>query len=180
MGIGAPDAAVSAGPALALPTVADTALDLDLAPLDAEARPLRDWLTMFPLLPVVLDPYTNESAWLLETARRVLENFRGADCRTCWIVTADADDARRFLGPYADELLTFADPGARVVRSLGVTHTPAILLVRQDGAVTAKAEGWDPDAWRDVTESVVGLTHWSRPTLPGAGDPAPYSGTPVG
>ncbi len=155
-------------------------LDLELAPLDGEARPLDDWLTTFPLLPVVLDPYTHESAWVLDTARRVLQMFNGADCRPCWIVTSDADDARRFLGPYADELLTFADPGAKVAAGLGIERAPAILLVRQDGAVTTKAEGWDPDEWREVTESVVELTRWSRPTIPEAGDPVPFAGTPIG
>ena len=155
-------------------------LDLELAPLAGEARPLNEWLTTFPLLPVVLDPYTHESAWVLDTARRVLQIFIGADCRPCWIVTSGADDARRFLGPYADELLTFADPGGKVAAGLGVEHAPAILLVRQDGAVTAKAEGWNPDEWREVTESVVALTHWSRPTIPEAGDPVPFAGTPIG
>lgn len=156
-------------------------LDLDLAPLDGHSRPLQDWLTTFPLLPVVLDPYTHESAWILDTARRILQTFSEADCRPCWIVTSDAGDARRFLGPYADEQLTFADPNGRLAAGLGVEQAPAILLVRQDGSVTAKAEGWDPDEWRDVTDSVVELTRWSpRPVIPAPGDPAPYSGTPVG
>ncbi len=156
-------------------------LDLELAPLEGDSRPLRDWLTTFPLLPVVLDPYTHESAWILDTARRILQTFTEADCRPYWIVTSDTDDARRFLGPYADEQLTFTDPDGRVASGLGVERAPAILLVRQDGTVTSKAEGWDPEAWRDVTEAVVELTLWSpRPVIPAAGDPVPYSGTPVG
>lgn len=148
--------------------------------MGGDGRPLRDWLTTFPLLPVVLDPYTHESAWVLDTARRILRTFAGADVRPCWIVTADAADARRFLGPYADELLTFADAGARATAGLGIERAPAIALIRQDGAVIAKAEGWDPDDWRDVSEAAADLTRWSRPVIPDAGDPAPYSGTPVG
>ena len=155
-------------------------LDLELAPLDGDARPLENWLTTFPLLPVVLDPYTHESAWVLDTARRILLTFQGADCRPCWIVTSPADDARRFLGPYADEMLTFADPDARVASGLGLEHAPALALVRQDGAVIAAAQGWDPDAWREVTESVVALTSWSRPVIPAAGDPGPFAGTRLG
>lgn len=154
--------------------------DIELTPVDGDARPLEAWLTTFPLLPVVLDPYTHESAWILDTARRVLQTFNGADCRPCWLVAADIADTRRFLGPYADEQLTFADPGGRAAAALGVERAPAILLVRQDGAVLAKAEGWDPDRWRDVATEVVELTQWSRPVIPGAGDPAPYSGTPIG
>ena len=54
-----------------------------------------------------------------------------------------------------------------------------LLLVRMDGEVTAKAEGWNSDDWRDVTEAIAEMTHWSRPPMPAAGDPATYSGTPI-
>jgi len=47
-------------------------MDLMLSPLGAEARPLEDWLTTFHLATVALDPYTNESSWILPTATRVL------------------------------------------------------------------------------------------------------------
>ena len=93
-----------------LGTVTTSLLDVELAPLGAEARPLEDWLTTFPLLPVLLDPYTNESAWILHTARQILVAYAEAGCRGCWVVTCGADDAGRFLGPYAQEILTFADP----------------------------------------------------------------------
>lgn len=156
-----------------------TPLDLELQPLDADSRPLSEWLTTFPLLAVVLDPYTHESAWILDTAKRVLDNFREADCRVCWILTCSIDDAKAFLGPYADDILSFADPDRTVVAGLGVEAAPAFLLVRQDGTVSAKAEGWDPDGWREVAEAVVDLTHWIRPTIPDLGDPAAYSGTPL-
>src|SRR6188472_4393508 len=94
--------------------------DLELAPLGGEARPLSEWVTNFHLALVVLDPYTNESAWLLETAGRVLRNFAQADCRVAWAVTAKPDDARRFLGPWAAEFLTFADPDRELVKALEV------------------------------------------------------------
>jgi hypothetical protein len=164
--------------ALAFTSVVTAALDLDLQPLDGDARPLGEWLTTFPLLPVVLDPFTHESAWLLDTSKRILEHFADADCRICWILTCSVDDAKRFLGPYAEEVLSFADPTGAIAASLGLEQTPAIALLRQDGVVTASAEGWNPDAWREVAEAVAELTSWSRPTIPAAGDPAPFSGTP--
>ena len=166
------------GAALAFQAV-PAALDLELQPLDGDPRPLSDWLTTFPLVLVVLDPYTHQSAWLLDTSKRVLETFREADCRSCWILTCSADDAKRFLGPYADDVLSFADPDRSVAKGLGVEAAPAFLLVRQDGEVLAKAEGWDPDEWRDVAEEVGRLTRWSRPVIPGPGDPVPFNGTPI-
>ena len=164
--------------ALALPSVAAD-LELELTPLDGEPRTLGGFMTTFPLVPVVLDPYTNESAWILDTARRVLDHFKGAGCRPCWIVTCPIEDARTYLGPFADEFLAFADPDRRVATGLGVEEAPALLLVRQDGEVVAKSEGWNADEWRGVTESIAALTHWSRPPMPVAGDPASYSGTPI-
>jgi len=154
--------------------------DLQLSPLAGDSRPLTDWLTTFPLVPVVLDPYTHESAWILDTARRILTTFSGADCRPCWLVASDADDARRFLGPYADEFLTFADPHAVAIRGLGIEASPAFAVVRQDGTVSAKAEGWSPQSWRKVAEEIVALTRWSRPVIPDIGDPVEFSGQPIG
>ena len=49
-----------------------------LQPLKGDARPLREWLTTFHLASVVIDPFTNESAWILETAARVLHQFADA------------------------------------------------------------------------------------------------------
>lgn len=154
-------------------------LDLELTPVEGEARTLSGFMTTFPLVPVVLDPYTNESSWILDTARRVLTHFTGAGCRPCWIITCPADDAKTYLGPYADEFLTFADPDRTMAKNLGVVEAPALLLIRQDGEVIAKAEGWNADEWRAVTESIAEFTHWSRPPIPADGDPGTYSGTPI-
>ena len=166
--------------ALAWPIVVAPSSDLQLSPLSGDSRPLSDWLTTFPLVPVVLDPFTHESAWILDTARRILTTFSGADCRPCWIVASDPDDARRFLGPYADDFLTFSDPKLEVIRGLGIEATPAFAVVKQNGTVAAKAEGWSPDSWRQVADTVVALTRWSRPVIPEAGDPVAFSGHTVG
>ncbi len=164
--------------ALALPTVAAD-LALELTPLDGESRTFGDYMTTFPLVPVVLDPYTNESAWILDTAHRVLTHFKGAGCRPCWIVTCGVEDAKTYLGPYGEEFLAFADPARTAAKALGVDEAPALLLVRQDGETVAKAEGWNSDEWREVTEAIAELTHWSRPPMPVDGDPGTYSGTPI-
>ncbi|NDE21029.1 MAG: hypothetical protein EBZ98_05175, partial [Actinobacteria bacterium] len=71
--------------------------------LEGEKRELHEWLTTFHLLSVVIDPYTNESSWVLQTARRVLKQFAGSSVRTNYVVTAGPDEARMFLGPLAGE-----------------------------------------------------------------------------
>jgi hypothetical protein len=158
-------------------TAPDPALDLEL--LSGEARPLSDWLTMFPLVLAVIDPYTHESAWLLPTIRRIFETFRGADCRVAWLVTADREGAQQFLGPLAEEFLTYIDPHRTLVKSLGLSVLPSLVVLRQDGSLLGVAEGWDPTTWRPLAEELARFTSWSKPTIPAKGDPVAYPGTPA-
>ena len=103
-----------------------------------------DWLTTFHLASVVLDPYTNESSWILRSATRILEQFRSSHARINFIVTAGAEDARAFLGPLTEEYLVFCDPDRSAVKAMGLTELPAFVFTRVDGAVAAKTEGWQP------------------------------------
>ena len=107
--------------------------DLLLEPLSLEndgfpARTLSEWLTTFHLVSVVLDPYTNESSWILKTAARVLRSFGDSAARTSLIVTASADEARSFLGPLAKEFLVFTDPDRAAVKAFGLTTLPAFVF----------------------------------------------------
>ena len=153
--------------------------DLVLAPLGAEPRPLDDWLTTFHLASVVLDPYTNESSWILKTATRILEELRGSDARVNLVVTAPADDVRAFLGPYTNEFLVFCDPDRALVRGLGLEQLPAFVFIRVDGTVPAAAEGWNAAAWRDVANTIATATGWTAPAIPALTDPGPFHGSPA-
>lgn len=153
--------------------------DVKLAAVGGEARSIQEWLTTFQLLTVVLDPYTHESAWILETARRFLAGFRGADCRVALTVTADERDAKRFLGPLADEFLTFADPDRSLVKGLDLAELPALVYIRQDLAVMGQAEGWNPPEWEKIGALAAKVNSWSYPQLPAAGDPGPFKGSPA-
>lgn len=155
----------------------DPPADLPLDPINGETRTIAEWVTTFQLAAVVLDPFTNESSWLLETAGRILTHFREADCRVAFIVTGTADQARQFLGPWADKVLTFADPGRASVRAFGLNELPAFLQVRGDLHVAAAAEGWDPEQWHDVAGSLAKNMSWSVPLIPALGDPTPYAGS---
>ena len=155
----------------------DPPADLVLEPINGEARTIAEWLTTFQLATVVLDPFTNESAWLLDTAGRVLLHFREADCRVAFIVTGTVDEARQFLGPWADKVLTFADPNRATVRGMGLRELPTFLHIRGDRTIASAAEGWDPEQWRDVAESLAKDNSWSIPLIPTNGDPSPYAGS---
>jgi hypothetical protein len=158
--------------------------DLVLAPLaplgkKATPRPVDDWLTTFHLASVVLDPYTNESSWILKTAVRILEEFRGSHARVNFVVTANADDTRRFMGPLAERFLVFTDPDKEFVKAAGLTALPAFVFVRVDGEVVAIAEGWRPGEWEEVAEAIAATTKWNTPVIPEAGDPHPFAGAPA-
>lgn len=136
-------------------------------------------MTTFHLVLVVLDPFTYESSWLVDSAGRILSAFVGADCRPSWLVTGDDDQAREFLGPWADELLTFTDPDRVLVKSLGLESVPAFVHLDQSLNVAGVAEGWHPNEWQDVATNLAAAMRWSYPQIPGAGDPAAYDGTPA-
>ncbi len=155
------------------------AADVSLNPITGDARPLEDWITTFHLVLVVLDPYTHESSWLIDTAGKILKEFTGADCRVAWLVTGDEEQAQAFLGPWAEELLTFADPDRDMVKSLGLEELPALVHIDQHRNLVGAAEGWRPEAWREITTELARVMSWSRPAIPAPGDPTPYAGTPA-
>ncbi len=153
--------------------------DLTLTPVGGEGRTVAQWLTTFHLLVMVLDPYTNESAWILPTVQRIVATFEQADCRVALLVTADDRDCKRFLGPVADQVLTFADPDRAAVKALGLERLPAIVHLAMDGTLSGSAEGWQPLQWRAVTEELAKVMRWSSPVLPSTKDPGPFEGSPA-
>lgn len=167
--------------------MADTELklptDLTLTPLVdgslGTGRPIMEWLTTFHLASVVLDPYTNESSWILRTATRILEEFRGSHARINFVVTAGAADAAQFLGPLTERFLVFCDPDRAFVKAVGLDELPAFVFTRVDGVVAAQAGGWNPEAWERVGESIADVSHWSSPELPEPGDPGAFRGSPA-
>ena len=165
--------------AVASTSLPNPSLDLVLTPAGKEGRTLREWLTTFHLASVVLDPYTNESSWILETAVRIMRQFSGAAVRVNFLMTCNADDARAFLGPYADEFLVYCDPDRVAVRALGLTELPAFLVIQANGTIPAAAQGWTAVDWKDVAAQVASLTSWSKPTIPAPGDPGAFRGTPA-
>ena len=159
---------------------ADAPADLPLTSLQGgDTRPIQEWTTTFQLALVVLDPYTQQSAWLLPTAGRILRNFAEADCRTAFLLTCDEADARQFMGPWVEEMMVYIDPERTTVAGLGIEELPAFLHIDQANAVVGRAEGWNPDDWRQVAEELALAMSWRRPSIPDVGDPRPFDGTPA-
>lgn len=154
-------------------------LNVTLTTIAGESRTLREVLTVFHMAAVVIDPYTNESSWILDTAARIMHQFRGAGVRVSWIVTCGPDDAKTFLGPLADDFLTYVDPDRSVVKALGLSELPAFVLVRGDGTIPCAAQGWSGESWRTVASTIAELVNWSKPTIPATGDPGAFRGTPA-
>jgi len=159
-----------------VPTVAP---DVVLHPLVGKDRTLAEQVGLFHLVAVVLDPYTYESSWLLDTAGRILTNFSNADCRAGFVLTCDAAGAREFLGPWAEQLIVFCDPDRDLVKALDLKELPAFVHVAHDCSIAGRAEGWDPETWRPIAENLADVLSWSRPNIPATGDPVPYAGTPA-
>lgn len=140
--------------------------------------PVRDWITSFPLLMVVLDPYTHESAWILQTATKLLQHFQPSDIRTAFLVTASDDECREFLGPLADEFLVFADPERAAVGHLGAESLPALAVVHPTLEMHV-SNGWNPAGWDEIVAPLSKMLSWSHPLIPAPGDPVGFQGTPA-
>jgi len=157
----------------------DPPQDLTLTPLGGHARTIQELLVTFHMLLVAFDPYEEQSSWLLPTATRLLRAFDQADVRVAVLVTADAANARLWLGPHATEFRAFVDPDRTVVRGFGLKELPAAVFLGMDGTIIQSAEGWQPGDWRKVVEKVAGITGWKAPMVPLPKDPAPFAGSPV-
>jgi hypothetical protein len=169
--------------ALRWPAVAEVPVEIPagtpLHPLGGNTVPIEEWTTVFHLALMVLDPFTLESSWIIDTAARVLRNFAEADCRTAFLLTCNDAEARQFLGPLLDDFLAFTDPDRLTVKGMGLELLPAFVHVNINNVVEAKAEGWDPDEWRVVAEQLAATMSWSRPEIPLPSDPVPFPGTPA-
>jgi hypothetical protein len=163
------------------PAVATTlAPDLALVPVSGHPRTVRELLTTFHLLLVVVDPASVRSKWIVPTAARVLFEYEQADCRVAWLVAGgDAADARKLLGRWAKGIMTFVDPDLTTTKGLGLATLPAIVHVSQTLEVVNAIEGWDPPAWRELTKELSRRMSWSRPHIPAPGDPGPFEGAPL-
>jgi len=157
----------------------DPSPDLVLTPVRGKPTPVAQLLTTFHLLLVVIDPFTNQSAWILPTAARILREFEQADCRIAWLVTGTAEECRMFLGPLADEIMTFADPDRVAVKEFGLERLPALVNLGMSGQVVAAAEGWHPADWKAVTDRLAKTLSWQAPTFPTPKDPGPFEGSPA-
>lgn len=153
--------------------------DLVIAPLNGPERTVEQLLTMFDLCFVALDPFTHESAWILETAGRILTVFDQADVRVAFLCTATPDECRMFLGPWARDVLTFADPDRSVVKGFGLERLPALVHLGIDGTLVGVSEGWRPAEWKSITDNLAKRMAWTGPAFPIPGDPAPFEGTPA-
>jgi hypothetical protein len=153
--------------------------DLELTSLRGDSRTVAALVTVFHLVFVAVDPYRHTSAWIVPTAGRILTGYEQADCRVAWLVAATPEDARRFLGHWAEDILTFVDPDFTAVRAFGLESLPAIVHVAHDGAVVNAVEGWDPLQWRALASNMSRIVGWSVPVIPGPHDPGPFEGEPL-
>jgi len=153
--------------------------DLNLVPITGHSRTVREWLTTFHLLFVAVDPAGVRSRWIVPTAARVLFEYEQADCRVAWLVAGEAADARKLLGRWATDIMTFVDPELTAIKGFGLQTLPAIVHVSMDLTVVNSIEGWEPMAWRELTTELSRRMSWSRPHIPVPGDPGAFEGSPL-
>lgn len=158
----------------------DPPADLVLTPTRGKPRTVTEQLTTFHLLFVAVHAFNERSRWIVPTAANILTDYEQADCRVAWLVVGGGgDEAKRLLGHWAEDILTFVDPDLSAYRAFGLSSLPAIVHLGMDGKVVNAVEGWDPVAWRNLTIVLSKIVAWSRPVIPRATDPGPFAGAPV-
>ena len=148
--------------------------DVTLTPLRGKGKTLEEWLTTFHLAVVALDPFTNEGAWILPIADRVLTHFVQADVRVALLLPATPDECRMFLGPIVNNLLVFADPDSTAIKGMGFDRLPVFAHIAMDGTLEGKAEGWQPAEWQKVTDNLAKVTGWTSTVVERDGDPGAF------
>ncbi|MSO38409.1 MAG: hypothetical protein EXQ69_09210 [Acidimicrobiia bacterium] len=150
---------------------------LELATIAGVSRTLDDWSTMFHLCLVILPDRPEADQWI-PVAKRIFDVLGDSNARCAYVVTGGPLIAGRILAGEETRVLTFVDPDSLLPKSLGLTHLPAFVHLRQDTSVGEVAQGWDPVAWQQVASSVGEMMAWSVPdiTPPGSSSPAPTAG----
>ncbi len=152
--------------------------DLQLTTTTGQSRSLDDWTTMFHLCLVILPDRPEAGAWV-PVAQRIFRTLGDADCRTAFCVTSNAAIAERVIGDLEQPALTFVDPDQAFVKSLGLTHLPAFVHLRQNATVVDACEGWDRAEWKRVAASVAKSMKWSTPEILGSDLPPESPGWPL-
>ena len=148
--------------------------DVILTPLTGKGRTLEQWLTTFHLAVVALDPFTNEGAWILPIATRVLTHFSQADVRVALLLPATPDECRVFLGPIVNTLLIFADPERSAINALGFNRLPVFAHIAMDGTIEGQAVGWHPREWQAVADNLARVMSWTGIAVERNGDPGEF------
>jgi len=140
-------------------------------------RSLDDWTTMFHLCLVIL-PDRPEAARWVPVARRIFGVLGDSDARTAYVVPSTAAIAERILDEEYTRAMVFLDPDRTLITSLGLTHLPAFVHIRQDTSVGAAAEGWNATEWQQVAKEISAAMQWSVPDVapPGSTIPATTAG----
>ena len=153
--------------------------ELKLTTSSGVTRTLDDWSTMFHLCLVIL-PARAEAAGWVPVGMRLFEVFGDGDARFAFVVTGPEAVAKRLLGDAEEKVVTYIDPDLELVKDLGLERLPAFVLLRQDTTLVTSAEGWDPKEWQRVARETGRMLSWTVPEVSQPGDPAPFSGWPVG
>jgi hypothetical protein len=143
---------------------------IELTTTRGVTRTLDDWTTMFQLCLVVL-PARAEAAAYIPVAQRIFATFGDSDCNCAFVVTGEAEIARRLLGPLEAKVVVFADADQALVGSLGLERLPALVQLRQDTTLGAVAEGWSPTEWQRAVRELAKDMAWTVPEVSGPDDP---------
>lgn len=145
-----------------------------------EVRTVDELTTLFDLCLMVVDGQRPRQMHHLEPVIDRLDRCLGdADCTVGVLaVGIGSQEALDLAGSLAERVAVFADPDGSAAAGLGVSGGPALVWIDTRPAVRAVVEGWDGYQWRPVLAELARKLAWTKPLVPGPGDPAPLAAHP--
>ena len=65
-----------------------------------------------------------------------------------------------------------------MVEALGIEEIPALVHIGNDLSIIGRADGWEPEQWRPITDNLAKMMSWQA-ALPKPGDPLAFAGSPA-
>jgi len=145
-----------------------------------QARTMAELTVLFDLCLVVVDGRRPaQLRTLTPVVERLDRTLGSSDCTFgLLVVGVGIDDAVAGAGSLAERVAVFADPDGTAAAALGVAGAPALLWIDTQPAVRAVVAGWDGHRWRPVLAELARKLAWTKPLVPGPGDPAPLATQP--
>ncbi len=137
---------------------------ISVSTIDGTTRTLDDWTTVFAQCWVVL-PSKLEAIDYIGVSEQIFKTFGDSDARCAYLIPGDVEAAKRIMENTTIPTQCFVDPDFSICKSLGISHAPSLVYIRQDTTVAFLADGFSYSSWSEVCSQIAQAQRWTKPKL---------------